>query len=281
MANPHFGNVGDVWKHLLVAAVLQVERPSRYWDSHAGLAINPHRGKLEREVGYRRYLERVSKHPQLENSAYTAALRAASQRGYPGSAWIAVWLLGAGTHYLLCEEDRETACLLRAGIEEVAGSSDYELECVVADGPSTLIGRASDDGTANSTLALLDPFNPAGGTPSPIDAFSRLARRGIKTMLWYPVIHADAGRATTSELRAAIRQVSDLDAKWPAATFVLRDHVLAHSKSIRGSGMMLANVRIEACARCAELGTELEALYEEANFEMESPSRRGTEAVAP
>jgi hypothetical protein len=38
MANPHFGNLGDVWKHVALAEALASERPLNYWETHAGSA---------------------------------------------------------------------------------------------------------------------------------------------------------------------------------------------------------------------------------------------------
>ena len=39
MANRHFAKVADVWKHLPLVEVLSIERPRRYWESHAGSAF--------------------------------------------------------------------------------------------------------------------------------------------------------------------------------------------------------------------------------------------------
>ena len=36
MAKGHYARIGDVWKHLPLAEVLSIERPGRYWESHAG-----------------------------------------------------------------------------------------------------------------------------------------------------------------------------------------------------------------------------------------------------
>ena len=38
MTNPYFGDFGDVWKHLVLAEVLSLERPLAYWETHAGSA---------------------------------------------------------------------------------------------------------------------------------------------------------------------------------------------------------------------------------------------------
>jgi hypothetical protein len=39
MPNRHFGEIGDVWKHLPLASILQIENPRYYWETHSGSAI--------------------------------------------------------------------------------------------------------------------------------------------------------------------------------------------------------------------------------------------------
>jgi 23S rRNA A2030 N6-methylase RlmJ len=39
MANQHFGNLGDVWKHLWLAGVVAGVRPGQYVETHAGSAL--------------------------------------------------------------------------------------------------------------------------------------------------------------------------------------------------------------------------------------------------
>jgi hypothetical protein len=36
MANVRYASLGDVWKHLPLAEVFEIERPGRYRESHAG-----------------------------------------------------------------------------------------------------------------------------------------------------------------------------------------------------------------------------------------------------
>ena len=39
MANPHFANLGDVWKHLLLTEVISWLQPGHYVETHAGSAL--------------------------------------------------------------------------------------------------------------------------------------------------------------------------------------------------------------------------------------------------
>jgi 23S rRNA (adenine2030-N6)-methyltransferase len=51
MANIHYGNIGDIWKHLPLAEILAIEAPSAYWESHAGSSHYALTHSPEREYG--------------------------------------------------------------------------------------------------------------------------------------------------------------------------------------------------------------------------------------
>jgi hypothetical protein len=58
MANVHYARIGDVWKHLPLAEVLTIERPGRYWESHAGSSSYPLTRSPQRDYGVFLFLER-------------------------------------------------------------------------------------------------------------------------------------------------------------------------------------------------------------------------------
>lgn len=41
MPNTHFGEIGDVWKHLPLATLLSLEQPSEFWETHSGSPVYP------------------------------------------------------------------------------------------------------------------------------------------------------------------------------------------------------------------------------------------------
>jgi 23S rRNA (adenine2030-N6)-methyltransferase len=100
MANIHYARTGDVWKHLPLAEVLEIECPGSYWESHAGSASYPLTHSPERDYGVFLFLERAVRSSVLEGSAYRRLLYL-RERGetppttYPGSPLIAMELLGA------------------------------------------------------------------------------------------------------------------------------------------------------------------------------------------
>ena len=65
MANRHFAKLADVWKHLPLVEVLSIERPRRYWESHAGSAVYEMADDAERRYGALTFIEVAALQPAL------------------------------------------------------------------------------------------------------------------------------------------------------------------------------------------------------------------------
>jgi hypothetical protein len=93
MANRHFGNIGDVWKHVALVEVLERESPSWYAETHAGSGAYSVVSDREREFGFLRFLEVAPRFPVLARSRYRAIAASYLERDeslYPGSALLAM-----------------------------------------------------------------------------------------------------------------------------------------------------------------------------------------------
>ncbi|MGH3399569.1 MAG: hypothetical protein ACRDPO_33275, partial [Streptosporangiaceae bacterium] len=122
MANRHFGNIGDVWKHAVLAEVLEREPPGWYAETHAGSGAYPVVPSGGRQYGFLRFLQVAPRFPVLARSRYRAiaASYVGSGRGlYPGSAVLAMTILGDATSYLLCDLDPESVTDLRRWSREL------------------------------------------------------------------------------------------------------------------------------------------------------------------
>lgn len=130
MANRHFGKFADVWKHLPLVEVLAREAPDRYAETHAGSAVYGMVDDAERRFGVRHFIALAPSQPELVRSRYAELIGPFLERpdpAYPGSATLAMSVLGTGVDYLFCDLDgtsaddlRDWAARLRAGHAEVA-----------------------------------------------------------------------------------------------------------------------------------------------------------------
>jgi hypothetical protein len=224
MANTHFGNLADVFKHVVLAEALANLRPGEYWESHAGRALNDETDAIppERSHGIHTFWRLAQDSPALRQCHYARALlksqpnlptaEAPPLRHIPGSALLARRLWGrAARRFLLCDTDSDSLLNVRQTLPTAAGgggSGDGELaaetlECVAEDGISVLRGAGillPAEWTA-SVLAFLDPCDLEAPSDAGINALQlacELANREIKVLLFY-TFHDEDGRRRRQE----------------------------------------------------------------------------------
>jgi 23S rRNA (adenine(2030)-N(6))-methyltransferase RlmJ-like protein len=184
MANRHFAKLADVWKHGALTEVLAVERPSNYWETHAGNASYPMVDDAERRYGARTFVEVAPAFPALARSRYLAHLREINPEAltiYPGSPLLAMRELGDTATYLFCDTDPSSVADL-----EAAGSDRAHVRVVDSDGMTALHHELDDVG--GTVLAHVDPYDPWATGPSGLSAVDlavELIRRGKGLVYWY------------------------------------------------------------------------------------------------
>jgi hypothetical protein len=177
MANTHFAEIGDVWKHLPLAEVLAIERPGRYWETHAGSALYPLTPSPQRDFGAYQLLADANQAAALQRSTYVRLLHqlgSADPGGsYPGSAYIAMAVLGTTVgDYRLGDADPASAADLRATAAQLVEGD--RVTVVDGDGVTAILTALSTlaPAAAWTTFALLDPTSrwsqlwPASAQPS-------------------------------------------------------------------------------------------------------------------
>jgi 23S rRNA A2030 N6-methylase RlmJ len=213
MANVHFGNSGDVWKHLVLAEVLISERPHAVWESHAGSAWYPLRHAPPRDRGVFTFCQCAATSAVLAQTAYARLLRelAADEAlpRYPGSPYLAMRLCQTPSASLVfCDTDLESL----ADIKDVATRlriGGQRLRLIQDDGVSTLIGlgAAWPAAAAATTLVHVDPYDPLQDSPlgrHALDLFGELSARGIRCLLWAGYTSLVGREALVEALRQAL-----------------------------------------------------------------------------
>jgi 23S rRNA A2030 N6-methylase RlmJ len=219
MANPHFANLGDVWKHLLLTELISQLRPDRYVETHAGSAIYRLVDDVERGLGADMFLSASAEIDPLRGSPYRRLIvefARAAEPSYPGSPLLAMMLLGRASRYDFCDTDPVSAADLRTARGDI-GLRD-NVRVILGDGlaEATALLQAHAIGTAS--LVHVDPFDFHAAGPGAVRALelvTNLAAASIPTFAWYglaapPVAHelfhevtvaAPAARAWCAELR--------------------------------------------------------------------------------
>ncbi len=202
----HAGNVGDVWKHVVLVEVLQRLADSgartAYVETHAGEGRYPlaATGEWTEGIGklwtatapaLARYLELCREHGRGDERP----------TNYPGSPLLARTILGPQASLALWERDAKTAERLASVLD------DAHTRITTADGLAALddaLGAASS--RANAVAALVDPPWSRKGDwreiPEIVVAAARRAPRAC-LVLWYPVKSLTRPNAMLDGLAAA------------------------------------------------------------------------------
>ena len=211
----HAGNVGDVWKHVVLIEVLRRARELgavSYVESHAGegeYALGP-TGEWTEGIG-RLWQAAAGAESDAEADAvhrYTALCRslgsgAARPERYPGSPLLARTVLGPEAELTLFEREAEACERLRAVLGEGATT-----QIISADGlaalPETL--RAAEGRDDGGVVALVDPpFTQKPDwtvIPEVVIAAAQATTRAT-ILFWYPVKSLTRPNAMIARCKAA------------------------------------------------------------------------------
>ena len=203
----HAGNVGDVWKHCALVAVLRAVAAERrhvvYVETHAGEGRYPLHPTGEWTEGIGRLAGAEAPARDGAVARYLSLCRQLAPAGaYPGSPLLARAVLGAGASLLLWERDPEACERLRAA---TAGDPDA---CIAAgDGLATL-GTALEEAEADAeaVCVLIDPpYSQKEDWSAVTEALVAAAQRSRHAclVLWYPVKSLTRPNAMLARLEKA------------------------------------------------------------------------------
>lgn len=278
MANRHFAKVADVWKHLALAEVIAIERPARYWESHAGNASYRMADDAERRYGALHLFSAASGWSELDRSRYLARLRESVTHGepplpttYPASPLLAMRELGPSCEYVFCDLDGNSVLDLATASDRLGLSSN--VRSVEADGMATIaeaLRRADDPARA---LAHVDPYDPRLPGPSGLSAIGLaglLVTAGAGLVYWYGYDRSDRRCWASGEIADAANRGTSGTSLWcgdilvtaaDGSTLAGGDLGLATTPGT-GFGIVCANVSERALEACRALGEELVHAYD-------------------
>jgi 23S rRNA (adenine2030-N6)-methyltransferase len=283
--NRYYGNIGDVWKHLVLAELLALEPPKRYWETHAGSASYPLEHSPDRDYGVYRFIERAGSAPELAESRYAAELSrlpAADEAptSYPGSALLAMRMLGSGAEYLLCDLDPESVASLSAAAAELGLSGKEVVR--EADGMTTVVEEArkmTDE--AKDIVVTIDPFQPfeiAGGI-SALELAAGLIEDDFKVLYWYGYDTPEQRTYPMGVLREYAREAGT--SVWCGDLMLVAaaghsdqevEQLLAGAEGPgAGCGVVCGNFSQPSLERCARLGEAVAKAWEDARLPNGSP----------
>jgi 23S rRNA (adenine2030-N6)-methyltransferase len=189
MGYSHFGQIGDIWKHLPLCSFLQNEAPRKYIESNSAYAHYRLDHTPEQQYGVDTFLNRALSSRTLANTPFVNLLRSSSADSgltrYLGSPGLAMTLMHERVEqYVFFDLDRAAL----ANVDDYA--KDLKLSRRVftrnedsLEGVHRLLGELSP-----SDFIHFDPyfaFEKNGNGCDYFDVFLEAIRKKIKGMLWY------------------------------------------------------------------------------------------------
>ena len=185
--NHHFGNVGDVLKHLVLMQIAGATQPPRYLETHAGCfhyTLEDRPGPIP--GGVWDFLKSTPAHEVLAKSSYGNLLgniAGTSNRPgiYPGSMRCVWEACGTRCEYVASDVDPFARESLRSELSQ--REARFRIEDL--DGVDMVL-----DSAKRGDLVLIDPFTTSHLSPkhgaSADQAFASLIGRGAAVVMWRP-----------------------------------------------------------------------------------------------
>lgn len=264
MANRHFGKLADVWKHLVLAEVLAVDRPRQVCDTHAGHALYAMTADAERRYGVLGFMDVAAGHDVLNGSAYFRLLAGQRDSGtelseYPAGPMLAMLELGAESKYLFCDVDPESC----TNIRQAAARLGPVVRIVEGDGMAAVHDALASGHGAEETVVYTDPFDHYAVGPSgmsALDLAQEATERGASVVYWYGYDRADQRQCIFDVLRTR----APMTRWWCGDVMVCAPDADMHNGDLgeatspgTGFGLVCANVSRDALRRCDDFGRAL------------------------
>lgn len=188
----HFGKQADVFKHLVLCEILQIEKPQMYVETNSASAIYQMSHTVEQQYGIYHFLEKANKEKFLRDSIYYKLESIETEKGnYLGSPALAMNILEKrASQYIFFDIEKdalENIELYARQIELETHIQTYHADSL--EGVIKLLPTLS-----KSSFLHIDPYEidkKGISGISYLDILIKATQAGIKCLLWYGFMTED------------------------------------------------------------------------------------------
>lgn len=251
MPYQHYGNIGDIWKHLPLCEILAIERPRIYVETNAAHATYRLEGTPCQQYGVGHVYRRGAESDVMAESRYFKLLREVNANAplphtYLGSPALAMQVLQDVAERFIFFDIEAPALASDASYARNLGLHE-RVETVLGDSISGAY-RLLDD-LSREAFIHIDPytiFDPNAEGLTYFDVFLKAAQRGLKAMLWYGYFTSTEQRAIHERFSQALSAEADID---PGKLYgadvwldVIQPDAIVVNPGIVGCGVLTANL---------------------------------------
>ncbi|RCW50261.1 23S rRNA (adenine(2030)-N(6))-methyltransferase RlmJ [Paenibacillus prosopidis] len=274
MPYSHYGEIGDVWKHLPLCFFLTEEKPTVNIESNSAYPIYRLNQTDERNYGVFHLFEQVSnsdRYVNIESSPYLQILKKIpgnqeTLQTYLGSPGLALEILKDRGQFIFCDIEADPLQNIMDYVRQI--HLDNRVKTVQGDSKDRLWHEIENMG--KETFLHIDPyriFEKNANDRCYFDLFIRAINRGIKTMLWYGYETLKEQKEMHAKMREAL---GNSDIELLGIDFYIEgicDSVVEVNPGVPGCGIMIANLSGPSFEKFKQYANELEAIYQNAWYQ--------------
>ncbi len=267
----HYGNIGDIWKHLPLCAFLKHEKPLTYIETNSASPIYTLTKDPQKEYGIFTYMNRVTRSKILNNSLYTNMIKNINENGtqvqtYLGSPGLAmIYLRDKVEQYIFFDIEREPL----NHIEVFANRKGIGNHVNLIQQDSIIGSYELIPQLKNSAFIHFDPyyaFEKGRDELSYYDVFLEGSKLGIKCMLWYGFFTLKEREKIHSEISCGVEE-RDIDLqkyKLEGSEIYLKiieKDTIPVNPGVLGCGILISNLSKKSRDLMRNYAAELVEIY--------------------
>ncbi|MGV9205945.1 MAG: RsmD family RNA methyltransferase, partial [Promethearchaeia archaeon] len=212
MGYKHYGNIGDIWKHLPLCSFLKNESPRWYIETNSAKPFYHLDHNPARNYGIYTFFERIQNNSLLQNTEYVKLLQNVPNnqknlKAYLGSPGLAMKTLSSGSEkFIFYDIEKEPLIEIQDYAKKLGLESKVETRCE----DSIRASYELLNELAKQDFIHFDPyyaFEEGEHGLAYIDVFLKATSRNVKCMLWYAYF-------TLQEKREIAKKLNDLLKKY-------------------------------------------------------------------
>jgi 23S rRNA (adenine2030-N6)-methyltransferase len=263
MPYEHFGKIGDIWKHLPLCDVINIENPKVYIETNSAYPEYSLYKSDEQKYGIYTFIDKAVDFPLLKKSKYFELISPyVRQDKYLGSPALAISLLKESAEELIYFDlDKEACNSIKS--YSIANNITANINVFNLDSIVGVIDILPD--LPKSTLIHIDPYiidQPASNGMTYIDLFIKASEQGLKCFLWYGFLTLDDKNHINDYINQKLTQ-SEFSSAYCyelIMKIIQKDSVLCNP-GVLGCGILTGNLSSDSNSIISEYADLLVDLY--------------------
>jgi 23S rRNA (adenine2030-N6)-methyltransferase len=272
MPYPHFGNIGDIWKHLPLCEIIACEKIDCYVETNSAFAEYDLFGTVTQKYGVFHFYEQSGQNSVLNNSKYYQILKSINPENkikkYLGSPGLAIEILQQNTNRFIFY-DIEQEPLESIGIYSKIKNIGKKIELYNSDSLASMFSLSGS--LDKDSFIFIDPYlitNVDNFGRNYLDLFKHLSEKGYKCFLWYGFTTHEEKNILNTIIREAV-QIDEAHGSTCIEIIIksIQKDFIKINPGILGCGILTANLSNSSNTKINHLCDELVKIYKGCTFE--------------